>query len=216
MDKIKKILKKSCIPNWVLLFFVIVFAVLTMFGWKITYAPQLENSWNAISAVGMWISAILSGVAIWFAVFIPRHIAKSQNRIAIFEMRFASYSVFLKYTSFAEIIRQVNSPYQLRQALLSNFIEFGDNVDLQELILTIKNDEKKLMSGLFLFSNFCDGNMIHDILQEIFEIVCFVQCDKPQLSEEEKKKICSFCDKCQSFTDKYMQGMRQQLKIVDV
>lgn len=37
--------------------------VMAKFGWRITYAPELENSWDAVSAVAAWISA-LAGIAI--------------------------------------------------------------------------------------------------------------------------------------------------------
>lgn len=96
MDKIKKILNSKCIPNWVLFSFVIILAIFAASGWKIIYGPQLENDWSAIDAIGGWASAVISGVAIWFAVSAPKHIARRQNDIALFEMRFSSYNIYLK------------------------------------------------------------------------------------------------------------------------
>lgn len=130
-----------------LLIFVIVLLILVAFGWKITYDPQLEDDWVAIDAVGGLASAVISGVAIWFAVFVPKRIAQEQNKIALFEKRFSSYSVFLKYTSFAEAIRQIDTINQLRQAFSLNFMEYGDMSNPTELILMIKSDEKQLMSA---------------------------------------------------------------------
>ena len=43
--------------------FVVVAFVMAKFGWRITYAPELENSWAAISAVAACVSA-LAGIAI--------------------------------------------------------------------------------------------------------------------------------------------------------
>ena len=97
---VKKYLNTKILPNWMLLIIVIVLLLLTAFGQKITYSPQLENDWSAIDAVGGGASAVISGVAIWFAVFVPKCIAQKQNKIALFEKRFSSYSGFLKYTSF--------------------------------------------------------------------------------------------------------------------
>lgn len=215
MNKIKKILKFKILPNWVLLVFVIILSTLWTFGWKITYNPQLDNNWNAIDAVGGWISAIISGIAIWFAVYAPKHIAQEQNKIALFEKRFASYSVFLKYTSFAETIRQIDTLTQLRQAFLLNFMEYGDVTDPKELLLIIKNDEKQLMSGLFLFSNFCSGEKIRKILQGILEVASLMQNEEIKLSEKDKDKIYLFCNECKSFTTDYMDEMRKQLTIRD-
>ena len=50
----------------------IVAIVMALFGWRITYAPELENSWDAISAVAAWISAF-AGVAIPIIVVVFQH-----------------------------------------------------------------------------------------------------------------------------------------------
>lgn len=213
MNKNKKFLNSRILPNWVLIIFMIAVVILATFGWKITYDPQLENSWSAISAVGGWVSAVISGVAIWFAVSIPKRIAQEQNKIALFEKRFSSYIVFLKYTSFADMLQQINTIKQLRQAFTLNFIEYNDTTDSKELILMIKNDEKWLMSGLFLFPDFCDGKTIHDILQSMLEIAVLMQCKDIDFSEEDKKKLTLFYNNCMSFKKNYMEGMRRQLTI---
>lgn len=216
MRRIKKNLNSRFLPNWMLLIFVIVVVILAVSGWKITYAPGLENNWSAIDAIGGWASAIVSGVAIWFAACVPKRIAQEQNKISLFEKRFLSYSVFLKYTAFAETLRSVNTPGQLRQTLLYNFMEYTDTIEPKELILMIKNDEKQLMSGLFLFSDFCNGNTIHDILQAMLEVAKLLQCEQQAFSKEDKAIIVSFCDKCKSFADNYMGKMRGQMTIRDV
>lgn len=215
MDKIKKILISKSIPNWVLFIFVIVLVILAAFGWKIVYGPQLGNNWGAIDAVGGWASAVISGVAIWFAVSAPKHIARKQNDIALFEMRFSSYNIYLKYISFAEMIREITTPERLRQAFSYNFMEYGSVSDLKELVLIIKSDEKQLMSGLFLFSNSCDGETIQGILQGMLEVISLMKYEKTEFSEEDKAKVVSFCDKCKSFKDEYMGRMRRQLVLSD-
>ena len=65
--------------------------VMALFGWRITYAPELENDWNAISAVATWtetivavVSVIASFSAVWFAIRVPKKIAEQQNKIALF------------------------------------------------------------------------------------------------------------------------------------
>lgn len=213
MKKIEKLLNSKILPNWMLLIFMAAVVVFAIFGWKITYDPNLENSWSAIEAVGVWVSAVISGVAIWFAVSAPKHIAQEQNKIALFEKRFASYSVFLKYISFAEILRQIENPKQLSQAFLLNFMEYGDAADPKELIVMIKNDEQQLMSGLFLFSDFCDGGTIHNILQGMLDVAGLMQCKEIEFSKADKNKMILVCDRCELFEKKYMEKMRRQLTI---
>lgn len=80
--------------------FILVGFVMALFGWRITYAPELENSWDAISAISTVISAIVSiiGVsasfaAIWYAIQVPKEIADRQDKIALFEKRLTCYEM---------------------------------------------------------------------------------------------------------------------------
>ena len=77
---------------FILLTALIVAILLWLLGFRITYAPSLENSWDAISACAGWAGAIFSLVAILVAIQIPKKIAEQQNRIALFEKRNNVYS----------------------------------------------------------------------------------------------------------------------------
>ena len=50
---------------WFILIEVILVLILFLCGFRITYSPSLENSWNAISAVASWASVFVSGLAIY-------------------------------------------------------------------------------------------------------------------------------------------------------
>lgn len=188
--------------------------VFAAFGWKITYNPQLENDWDAVAAFGSWVSAIISGVAIWFAVSVPKRIADEQNRIALFERRFESYSVFLKYTSLAKSIRGIKNRAQLEKTISYNFVQSDVVPDIKDLILIIKGDEKPMMSGLFLFPDVFDGKTVRNILHNTIQVVSLLQGDD-QLSEDDKKKLTSFCDICEEFERVHMKKMQDQLEIRD-
>ena len=77
----------------ILILICIAFGLLLMYllGFRITYAPRLENNWDSISAVGTWVSAIISIIAIIFAIQVPEKIAAHQNKIALFERRLSAY-----------------------------------------------------------------------------------------------------------------------------
>lgn len=47
---------------------------------------------ECLSIVISSISVVVSGIAIWFAVQVPKEIAKDQNKIALFEKRYKVYS----------------------------------------------------------------------------------------------------------------------------
>lgn len=76
-------------------------ACLYAFGFRITYAPELENSWDAISACAAWAGVLSSFIAIWFAIRVPKKISEEQNKIVLFEKR---YEVFEKIESYIKRI----------------------------------------------------------------------------------------------------------------
>lgn len=61
--------------------------VMFLFGWRITYAPEMGNNWDAVSAVAAWVSACATLAAVWAAIQIPKEIAKQQNRISLIKDR---------------------------------------------------------------------------------------------------------------------------------
>ena len=85
--------------------------VMALFGWRITYAPDLENNWDAISTVAAWTgvfvavaSATASFLAVWFAIQVPKKIADRQDRIALFDKRYCAYSSLLTLQLFSHAI----------------------------------------------------------------------------------------------------------------
>jgi len=82
----------------------ILLVILYAFGFRITYAPELENSWDAISACAGWFGAIMSALALFVAIHIPKRIADQQDRIALFDKRFYAFS---KLTFLLPVAREI-------------------------------------------------------------------------------------------------------------
>lgn len=89
---------------------------MALFGWRITYAPTLENSWDAVSAVASWVGVIASFVAIMIAIWIPKKIAKQQDKIALFEKRMECYSTLQNIFAFARQISDAKSKKYIQTA----------------------------------------------------------------------------------------------------
>lgn len=81
---------------------VVVILIMAMLGFRITYAPELENDWEAISAVASWVGVLASFLAIWYAIQVPKTIADRQDKIALFEKR---YECFLFFEECFELFR---------------------------------------------------------------------------------------------------------------
>ena len=52
----KRIFRSSLF--WIVIIVIVAVIVLALLGFKITYAPTLDNNWDAISAVAGWVGAI--------------------------------------------------------------------------------------------------------------------------------------------------------------
>ncbi|WP_122791452.1 hypothetical protein [Intestinibacillus sp. Marseille-P6563] len=88
-------MKESIKGKWFLLIVAIVVTLLAIFlyhkGFRITYTPELENSWNAISVFAEWSNVLVSSLAVWAAIQIPKKIATDQNNVAVKEERLKIY-----------------------------------------------------------------------------------------------------------------------------
>ena len=124
-----------------------------LFGWRFTYAPELETSWDAISAVAAWVGVIASFIAIWFAIQIPKKIADRQDKIALFEKRYDCFLFFERCHRLYIIIEEKEcSLEELRRAVLYLFEEYAW-VDLtkETLICKIERYRSMLHQMTFLF-----------------------------------------------------------------
>lgn len=81
--------------------------ILFLFGFRITYSPELDNNWDAVSAVAAWVGVIASFVAIRFAIRVPKQIAKSQNDIALFEKRYQLYKSLRPLINFGNDVLKI-------------------------------------------------------------------------------------------------------------
>lgn len=80
-------------------------------GFRITYAPDLENNWDAISGTASWVSVIVSvlGViasflAVWSAIQVPKKIAERQIKVDLFEKRYRVYRTLILCDSFSALV----------------------------------------------------------------------------------------------------------------
>lgn len=111
------------IPSWIILLGceIIAFLFLILCGFKFTYAPEIENSWVAISAFAAWASVITSSVAIFVAIQIPQKIAHEQNKIALYEKRVEFLDTLIKCEAFSSTLDGEQKPDKIKQAFCCIF-----------------------------------------------------------------------------------------------
>jgi hypothetical protein len=106
---------------WLILAEVVIFGFLILRGFRITYNPELESSWSAISACAAWAGAIVSMAAIAVAIYIPKTVAEQQNKIALFEKRFEFYETVQKCVGFSILINNTLSCREAQYFFVSAF-----------------------------------------------------------------------------------------------
>lgn len=174
--------------------------ILFCLGFRITYAPKLENSWDAVSAVATWVGVVASFVAIWFAIRVPKKIAEQQNKIALFEKRHDAYSSFLSLEVFAKSLDQEmfrdsgKDPFgqvmPLQEKVKLYCVHFAttlgypphllkgliDTESMTRSIMLVKEYEKNMNALLFLvYSTDDQANKMKQALSDIFEpLLCFI------------------------------------------
>ena len=130
----KKDCKKLNIKNFIMgrwfpliLALLIIGLILTvgfLFGFRITYAPELKNDWEAISGVAAWggiIVSIASAVASFMAVWYAIRVADKQNQIAMFEKKYELYALVHYCEIFADMAKKAKSREDIKEAFLAAF-----------------------------------------------------------------------------------------------
>src|SRR5699024_5009888 len=105
IKKLKQFRKTKWFPLMVAGVILLVIVVVGFsFGFRITYAPELENSWDAISGIAAWVGILASIGGSFAAVFYAVRVADKQNQIALFEKRYEIYKLYVECETFSYMI----------------------------------------------------------------------------------------------------------------
>lgn len=158
--------------------------ILFLFGFRITYSPELDNNWDAVSAVAAWVGVIASFVAIWFAIQVPKKIADRQDKIALFEKRYKVYDILNNCISFSYSINEMERAnrklnrediHMLFIVSFSTHNVFEDKRStelLKECTEYAINAKNVLNTASFLFDCNTD-DYIDPIIKGLFELLFF-------------------------------------------
>ncbi len=196
-------------------------AFLFVNGFRITYAPELENSWDAISAVASWVGVVVSGLAIYYAVQVPKKIADRQDKIALFEKRFNCYMAVQRITTFAISIKDAKTAAEISNAFLVSFrysSNYFDNADFANVISDFQLLESNIVVGEFLFPQF-DTKMIQDLLRDTINfIVHLIRLNDTKSLDEEISDEClvirdSIYNQAIKFRTTYMLPLEKEINL---
>ena len=227
-ENMKKTIR-ACIVSILSLLLLELITVLIFFkyGYRITYPISYETSWSAVSAFADWcgvitsiLSACISGLAIYFAIQVPKQIAARQDKIALFEKRFACYMAVQQTEEFSKGIRDRGDVSGIRFALgLVMSIQCPERNRESAALLSVLSYfhhlERLVMSGQFLFENYDCAN-IQSALNEMAQFVVTIYSPEREtdvLSKEEIRQKNSICQKCEQFRNQYLVSMEEEMNL---
>lgn len=147
---------------------IIIAFVMAWFGWRITYAPELETSWECVSAIASLIGAVGTVAAVWFAIQVPKKIAEEQNRIELFEKRYQVYNALFKFNILARALLEFSQTSEQAikffDAFSSSGISFG--MKIKSTDEEKREERQKVFDSLFIESQKI-GLIFQDISPEI-------------------------------------------------
>lgn len=160
-----------------------------------------------IQVIVSLISIIISTIAVIMAVKIPRTIANKQDKIALFDKRFAAYEVFLMYEAFAWQIDKLSGTENYKKQFI---IVFYTSLNIEfngiDALTKLKQLSSKLQHASFLFDNIANAE-----LSEMFESICdFIIALEKNVNVEESKK--TFINHIEVFREKHHEHILSALK----
>ena len=166
----KKFIKERWFPLVVAISILILVAgvvlMMVLSGWRFTYAPELENSWDAISAVATWIGVLVSVIgvvasfiAIWYAIQVPKKIADRQDKIALFERRYDCFQLFQDCMLLYKYSKENDTESIYSQCCYMLNIQNIDEIDPYKFTIKGKKFEWLLHQMAFLYSGIDEQDM---------------------------------------------------------
>lgn len=93
----------------------VIVCVMILCGWRFTYAPELENNWEAVSGVSGWFGVVASFMAVWYAV----RVADRQNQITLFEKKYELYEIVMNCAILSYSLEDVKTNREVQISFLA-------------------------------------------------------------------------------------------------
>ena len=206
----KNFIKGRWFPLAVAVSAVLVIALFLFFcGFRITYAPELESSWDAISSVAAWAGVFASVLAIIFAIRVPKKIAEEQNKIALFEKRFQCFQLLERFIKLAEYIEEVDITKDLPDTVFFIVFDFTkkEKIYSENFLAKMLEYRSTIHQMRFLFNNI-DKDDIYKLYSAFHQFIGSI-LDEDNIPE----MFNSYKESVDYFMEKYRKTIFEQLEI---
>lgn len=199
---------------------VIAALVMALFGWKLTYAPDLENSWDAVSAFAAWFGVVASFIAIIVAILVPKEIADRQDKIELFEKRMECYNTIQNLLVIARQMEdvQINKGIQVAfRVYLGQPENIVDNISATGFAVRLKQKETIIVSGEFLFPHY-NTKLLQEIINVGVGLIMQtaahdIESANAPLSAQAAKLKKEYCQLCKQYESTYLESMEKELRL---
>ena len=204
--------KAFCHPITITVFAILIIVIFALCGFRITYNPSLDNNWEAISACAGWAAVIVSGLAIYYAIQVPKKIAKEQNRIALFEKWFNIFQFYEKCISFSNALKRAETLEEMQKSCNFSFEIKCEQTDFNEMMLLLEKFEYTAHQLHFLFPGIIDEDANSLYLALYHFILQMVEVDKVVVRDISGAKN-TYNSEMDNFKKKYEKIIFEQLEI---
>lgn len=166
------------------------------------------------------ISAIVSVIALVFAIRLPIKIAKSQNDVALFEKRCECYVAVQTLLVCAKQLEGAKTNKNI-QVAFRYYIDSPENITKNStpIVFAAQLTQKQaiVIGGAFLFSHY-NFELIQDIINAAIELIVAVsdikleEIDK-DISNRAMQLKNKYCELCKEFEDTYLGAMEKELQL---
>ena len=221
--------------KWIILFVVISAAVCTCLifylgGYRCIRYPNISITWDQSAVIAEWFGAvatiigvIVSGIAIVYAVSVPKKIAIQQNKIALFERKLKCYSTVCDIIACSNTAKYSPNSNGIFRSFYGTYGEYNENknqnqTEITPILVNLNRQLPILRSGTFLYSSY-DSNAASQMffaaasLIEELKMGSLEEAVQQPLSGSANKARENFCSLCDEFNEKYLKSMEAELKL---
>ena len=173
---------------------------------------ELGNlSWIDYVQLGLTIvTIIISALALFYAIRVPKKIAEEQNKIALFDKRYEVFQLFERCVSFNKALQHSETIEDMRKDCMLLFDELKyEELDFKIIMKKVYTFEHTLHQMEFLFPGISEKD-VHELYSSLWKVLMAIIGDE-NVNECKKDYINTMSE----FTHKYYKTIWNELTLIN-
>ena len=170
-----------------------------------------------IQMIATVVSVIISGAALFYAISVPKKIAREQNMISLYEKRYELFQCYEKCVAFACSLQKYCEIEQLIRSCKNHFFFDCKNADVDATVEFIHKMEYNIHQMVFLYPDISD-NDVNRLYQSFYNLILDLAI--PDMQEEDLQKLKSNKNEyimcVDEFKKKYHKTLVKQIQLYSI